>query len=527
MDLVSNYPMTKKLLPIGLTGLADIRARNGYYVDKTPLIVKLLTTSSYVFLSRPRRFGKSLTIDTIAELFSGNKALFEGLYAEKHWDWEQTYPVIRLSFAGEGKKGSLSDLQVMIEKNLQRNADNLGVTLSPEDLAAKRFGSAFQDLIYNTYQKYGKQVVVLIDEYDKPIIDNLDEAEIALEIRDILKSLYSQLKDLATSIRFAMLTGVSKFGQMSLFSGLNHLNDITIDERYSALCGYTQEELEEVFAPELEGVDLDKLRHWYNGYNWTGESVYNPFDILLFFERGKKYRSYWIETGGGLSFLYQLVQKYHFSILGIRQAVETGRLLASTDVGSLYPLPMMFQTGYLTIDRVVEEEEEEKYTLKFPNKEVRLAFNKGLWQWYSSLDMMGLSEQQSDLVQALRQGNLKDLQQVIRSAFAALPHDWYRKNDIAHYEGHWASAFYMFFASCCEEVKAEEATRQGRADLVVMERGHVYVFEFKMAHSGDAASALAQIKAKHYAEKYRASAKQVFEVGVSFDAESRELEFAW
>ncbi|NOL49727.1 ATP-binding protein [Pelistega europaea] len=517
--------MTRKLLPIGLTSLADIRHTNCYYVDKTPLIVKLLTTSRYIFLSRPRRFGKSLTIDTIAELFSGNKALFEGLYAEKHWDWDDVYPVIRLSFGGLEMKGDIANLMQYIRFHLELNETRLGVRV--RDDIRNNEGLMLADLIVQTQQKHGKQVVILIDEYDKPIIDNLEDAELALKVRETLRSLYLQLKDFPSSIRFAMLTGVSKFGQMSLFSGLNHLEDITIDERYSALCGYTQEELEEVFAPELEGVDLGKLRTWYNGYNWTGESVYNPFDILLFFAKGNKYRSYWIGTGGNTAWLYKIIQRYRFSVLSIKDSVEIMSLLSSTDVGSLLPLPLMFQTGYLTLDGLVQDDEEEKYTLKFPNKEVRLAFNDGLWQWYSSLDTMSLSVQQSDLVQALRQGNLEDLQQVIRSAFAGLPHDWYRKNEIAYYEGHWASAFYMFFASCCEEVRAEEATRQGRADLVVKEGGNVYVFEFKMAHTGDAASALAQIKAKNYAEKYRATAKQVFEVGVSFDAESRELAFAY
>lgn len=211
----------------------------------------------------------------------------------------------------------------------------------------------------------------------------------------------------------------------------------------------------------------------------------------------------------------------------MKRAVDMGGLMSSMEVGSLYPIPIMFQTGYLTIDQVVIETTGANYTLKFPNKEVRLAFNKGLWQWYSSLDMMSLSAQQSYLIQALRQGDVEGLRQVVRSAFAGLPHDWYRKNEIARYEGHWASSFYMFFASCCEEVIAEGASNQGRADMVVMEQGNVYIFEFKMAHVGDAPSALSQVKEKRYAKKYRANAKQVFEIGVSFDAQTRELEFAW
>lgn len=316
--------MTRKLLPIGLTSLADIRKTNCYYVDKTPLIVELLTTLRYVFLSRPRRFGKSLTIDTIAELFSGNKALFEGLYAEKHWDWNQTYPVIRLSFAGLDMQGDTENIKQHIRFLLKLNEASLNVHIH-EDIQ-NQVGLMLADLILQTQQKYGKQVVVLIDEYDKPIIDNLNNTDIVLEIRDILKSLYSQLKDFAPSIRFAMLTGVSKFGQMSLFSGLNHLNDITLRKKYSDLCGYTQAELEKVFAPELENVDLEQLKHWYNGYNWTGESVYNPFDILSFFDNDNLYQSYWISTGGNTSFLYQAIQKHQFSVLDMKRSVGVGAL---------------------------------------------------------------------------------------------------------------------------------------------------------------------------------------------------------
>lgn len=381
--------MTRKLLPIGLTSLADIRKTNCYYVDKTPLIVELLTTLRYVFLSRPRRFGKSLTIDTIAELFSGNKALFEGLYAEKHWDWNQTYPVIRLSFAGLDMQGDTENIKQHIRFLLKLNEASLNVHIH-EDIQ-NQVGLMLADLILQTQQKYGKQVVVLIDEYDKPIIDNLNNTDIVVEIRDILKSLYSQLKDFAPSIRFAMLTGVSKFGQMSLFSGLNHLNDITLRKKYSDLCGYTQAELEKVFAPKLENVDLEQLKHWYNGYNWTGESVYNPFDILSFFDNDNLYQSYWISTGGNTSFLYKAIQQHHFSILGIKRAVNTMGLMSSMDVGSLSPLSIMFQTGYLTIDQVVMETTGANYTLKFPNKEVRLAFNNELWRWYLPLNMESVS----------------------------------------------------------------------------------------------------------------------------------------
>ena len=521
---MSRKPMQKKLLPVGIASFSEMREMNYYYVDKTKLIVDLVETSRFVFLSRPRRFGKSLTIDTIAELFAGNKPLFEGLYAENHWNWSQSHPVIRLSFASESEQNNLDQIRNNIRKQLKRNAKSLGVALEKRDLEMD-LGSAFEDLILNTQENYQKKVIVLIDEYDKPIIDNLDEREISLEVRSLLRSLYSRLKNCASSIRFAMLTGVSKFGQMSLFSGLNHIDDITLSEEYSALCGYTQEELEREFAPELEGVDLAEVRRWYNGYNWKGESVYNPFDILLFLKNRHSYKPYWIQTGGNVSLLYKAIQREDIQTLDIINRTESGEsLLAHTDIGSLSPIPIMFQTGYLTIDKVIPNGSlGESYQLKFPNNEVRVAFNSDLWRWYTKKDMFA---QRSRVVEAVRAGDLDQLKTEISSAFAGIPHNWFRNNDIARYEGFCASCFYMFFASCCTLVRPEDVSTQGQVDLVIGEEGNIFVFEFKMKRAGDAQSALKQIREKRYADKYRAETKQIFEVGVSFDGETREVVFA-
>lgn len=516
--------MQKKRLPIGISSFAKIREGNYYYVDKTPLIIDLLNASEVVFLSRPRRFGKSLTIDTIAQLFSGNKELFTGLYAEENWDWEKTYPVIRISLAGESKKNNPELIERYITNLVLENARALDIALDDNDKQSG-LGYMFRALVLKTQEKYGKRVVVLIDEYDKPILDNIDNDPIALEVRGILKSLYSQLKDLDSSIRFTMLTGVSKFGQMSLFSGLNHIRDITINKEYSALCGYTQKELEQEFAPELgEAVNVQEVRRWYNGYNWKGESVYNPFDILMFFDNHCSYQSYWIQTGGNTAFLYNTLQKEDFALSQISQQVDSNYLLSSLDVGKLSPIALLFQTGYLTIKDTFLASDGENYFLKFPNTEVRLAFNSGLWDCYLQKDSKAERVQIQKVLQA---GDIARLQTVITSAFAGLPHDWYRNNDVAKYEGHWASAFYMFFASCCRSVHAEDSSSQGRADLVVEEGGNVFVFEFKMARYGDAQSALEQIKSKHYTDKYRAGAKQVFEIGVSFDPNSKTAAFAY
>lgn len=515
--------MAKKLLPVGIANFSEIRGGNYYYVDKTPLIIELLTTSKCAFLSRPRRFGKSLTIDTIAELYAGNKELFKGLYAENHWDWEDTYPVIRLSFAGETIQGNFAKIEKNIHYQIRKNAQNIGVMLDSEVL--DDVSLSFNDLIFKTRQKYQKQVVVLIDEYDKPILDNLPHRDIALQVRALLKSLYSQLKDAEAHIRFAMLTGVSKFGQVSVFSGLNHLLDVSLHSQYSALCGYTQTELEEVFAPELVDVDLAELRHWYNGYNWTGESVYNPFDILLFFYNNKNYQAYWMETGGNASFLLNLLQTQNFNITQIGRAVDSNYLLSSMDIGSLEPIPILFQTGYLTIDQKIRNSTiGTKYRLKFPNVEVRLSLNNALLKRFLQHDL-SYDEERLSLLEFLQQGNLEGVQQIIKSLFAAIPHDWHRKNNIAHYEGYWASVFYMLFASSCSDIRLEDATDQGRIDMTIIENDNVYIFEFKMKHQGGSTSALQQIQEKDYKTKYQATAKAIYQIGVGFDEKTREIEF--
>ena len=269
----------KKSLPIGIETFAKIRQSNHYYVDKTRLIVEMIQFSDYIFLSRPRRFGKSLTIDTIAELFGGNRALFTGLYADQHWDWSVKHPIIRLSFV-DGVKEGLDRLHKNLANQLGETADRYQVTLSDNDYIAIQF----RNLITALYEKYQQSVVILIDEYDKPILDNLvgNDPEQATQMREALRDFYSVIKGQDARLRFVMLTGVSQFSKVNLFSGLNNLTDITLLEQFSAVCGYTQSELESVFADELVNIDLDKVKQWYNGYNWTGEKVYNPFDILLF-----------------------------------------------------------------------------------------------------------------------------------------------------------------------------------------------------------------------------------------------------
>ena len=263
-----------KKLHIGIDSFREIIEDNHCYVDKTGLIHQLINYGKYYFLSRPRRFGKSLLIDTIAEAFLGNKKLFEGLYLEKNWNWNQKYPVIRIDFA-QGILRSQQQLDASIMDMLHVNAEPNEISLNNTETHL-----AFSELIRTVHQKTGQRVVVLVDEYDKPILDNITDPETARVLRDGLRNFYSVLKAQGAHLKFVMLTGVSKFSKVSLFSGLNNLNDISLDERYGTLCGYTQEELESVFAEYLADVDLNQLKSWYNGYSFLSSPVYNPFDIL-------------------------------------------------------------------------------------------------------------------------------------------------------------------------------------------------------------------------------------------------------
>jgi hypothetical protein len=268
--------MPRKRLPIGIQTFREIREENCYYVDKTGFALRLTEEGKYYFLSRPRRFGKSLFLDTLAELFSGSEELFRGLEAHGRWDWSRRFPVIRLSFGG-GVLQSRAELDRRILALLRNNAERLRLSCrDPDDPVG-----CFAELIASAHAAHGERVVVLVDEYDKPILDNLTRPDIARANRDGLRNLYSVIKDNDAHVRFAYLTGVSKFSKVSLFSGLNNLRDITVSAEYSALCGYTEADLDNTFAPELTGLDRDQIRTWYNGYNWTGEAVYNPFGVLL------------------------------------------------------------------------------------------------------------------------------------------------------------------------------------------------------------------------------------------------------
>ena len=354
-------------LPIGIQTFKKIRSGGFYYVDKTPLAWSLAQKAGYYFLSRPRRFGKSLFIDTLKELFEGNEALFQGLFIHDQWDWTVRHPVIQISFGG-GNVRNAQGLAQMIHKQLGRHEQRFNLPARYPDARSR-----LSDLIERVHEASGQPVVILVDEYDKPILDNLDNASVAQTMREDLKDLYSVIKDADAHLRFAFLTGVSKFSKVSLFSGLNNLNDITLDPNYSTLCGYTDHDLDSVFAAEVAGLDRDEIRRWYNGYNWLGQPVYNPFDLLFLFGR-REFGAWWFETGTP-SFLIKLLGERQAWLPALGQMKADAELLSAFDVDNISTVALMFQSGYLTITAVERVQGSAYYQLGFPNHEVRMSFD--------------------------------------------------------------------------------------------------------------------------------------------------------
>ena len=506
--------MKRKKLPIGIQTFAKIREADYYYVDKTGFALRLIDEGSHYFLSRPRRFGKSLFIDTLGELFAGNEALFRGLYCHDRWDWSVKYPVIRVNFA-EGVLANRAALDQRIDEILFENAERLSLPLQ-EGSVAFRFGS----LIRTAEQNTGRRVVILIDEYDKPILDNLTKPDIAREMRDGLRDFYSVIKGQDAHIKFVMLTGVSKFNKVSLFSGLNNLKDITVDARYSALCGYTEADLDAVFAPELEGLDREEIRNWYNGYNWTGEAVYNPFDALLLFD-SREFRPYWFETGTP-TFLIDLLTAEQIFLPRLEQLAGDEELLSTFDVSDISPVALMFQAGYLTISRTEVLGGRSYYVLGYPNREVREALNASLLRAWSP-DAQATVRQRMSLYRLLERNDFAGMRELFTAFFASIPHDWHRKNPIAQYEGYYASVFYAYFAALGLSIVTEESSYAGRLDMAVRFNGQVYLFEFKVVELEPEGGALAQIKARGYADRYRGSGEPVHMIGVEFSREQRSV----
>ena len=508
-------PMNRRRLPIGIQTFREIREEDCYYVDKTAYIQRLLNEGKHYFLSRPRRFGKSLLLDTLKELFEGNEPLFAGLDIHDRWDWSQRYPVVRLDF-GSGNFKEAGYLHTSAMAQLDAVAEEAGVA-ARYDAAPERL----RDLIRALHRQVGQRVVVLVDEYDKPILDALETPEIARANRDFLRGLYSTVKTCDAYIRFTFITGVSKFSKVSLFSGLNNLKDITLDRRYSAICGYTDTDLDAVFAPELPGLDREQIRDWYNGYSWRGEEkVYNPFDILLLFD-SREFAAYWFETGTPTFLVETLVQR-HVSSLELDAMIGSDELLSTFDVGDIATEALLFQTGYLTIVRPEPRGGEMFYRLGYPNQEVRQSLNRSLLNHLTG-DASRRAAQSAQLYDLLEANDFAGLETLFHAFFASIPYEWYTKNNLAGYEGYYASVFYSYFAGLGLDVRVEDSSSHGRLDMAVLFNGHVYLFEFKVVEMAPAGAAMAQLKERRYADKYRALGQPIHLIAVEFSKDTRNL----
>jgi hypothetical protein len=463
-------------------------------------------------------------LDTLKELFEGNQPLFNGLHAQHAWHWDKKHPVIRISF-GTGVPNSREKLNQRIYDLLRVNREHLNLP-RPLEVATTDYAGNFAALIQQAHHATGQQVVVLIDEYNKPILDNITNKLLAIEMRECLKDLYSVLKDADEHLKLVFITGVSKFSKVSLFSGLNNLKDITLDARYSAICGYTQSDVDTVFAPELQplkgqpDINPAEMREWYNGYNWLGESVYNPFDLLLFFDV-RRIKPFWFETGTPRFLIDLLMERRQFTP-DIGRLVAADTLLSTFDVDHIPVEALMFQAGYLTIASARHLPGRLQLTLKYPNKEVQASLNDSLLQALTA-NALAVGNQIVDLYDLLTANDFDGLKQLFHAFFATIPADWYRNNPIAQHEGYWASIFYSYFAATGFEIRLEDTTNHGRIDMTVLFNSHVYIFEFKVVELTPKGKALAQIKNKSYADKYRERGEPIYLIGVEFSKTDRNI----
>ena len=527
--------MDRRKLPIGIQTFREIREDGCYYVDKMPFIESLLEGDKHYFLSRPRRFGKSLLVDTLKELFEGSEELFEGLAIHERWTRFARHPVVRLDFSS-GSFASVDDLHAEVADQLDVVAADAGI-----ELAGRTAPIRFRQLIRELHRRTRQRVVVLVDEYDKPILDVLEDADLARANRDYLSGLYSTLKFADAHVRFSFFTGVSKFSKVSLFSGLNNLTDITLDPAFSGICGYTENDLDAVFAPELPGLDREAIRDWYNGYWWLGdEKVYNPFDILLLF-RNREFEAHWLETGTP-TFLVDTLFRRRVRSVDLDGMLADNELLSTFDVDDIATEALLFQTGYLTIREREALDGETVYWLGYPNREVRQGLNRTLLQ---RLGQDGSRQVANGLRlrRLLAADDVDGLRDLFHAFYAGIPYETRplrgrpenslrefsrcgdnTNNDIARYEGYYASVFYSYFAGVGLDVVVEDSTNRGRLDMAVRFEGRaVYVFEFKVAEQAGEGAAMAQLVEREYADKYRAPGVRVHLVGVEFSSESRNV----
>ncbi len=505
----------KRKYPIGLQDFQEIRNGGYLYVDKTRQINNLVGEGKYYFLSRPRRFGKSLLLSTLKYLFQGEKSLFKGLWIEDQWDWEQRNPVIHLSFSSIGYK--TQGLDVALTRRIEELAGEHHV-----ELKEHAFDQQFRELIKSVAERDGK-VVLLLDEYDKPLVDYMDDQVHAETNRAILKSFYSVLKDSDPYLRFFFITGVSKFSRVSIFSDLNNLNDITLSQHFDDICGYSQAELEDVFAPEIAHLEeayslpktalLDKIKTWYNGYSWDGpHRMYNPFSILNLFFHGR-FSNFWWETGTPTFLMQRLRRSFQFELENYMGGTD---LFESYTLGSEDTASLLFQTGYLTIKEV--NEELRLYTLGYPNLEVKDAMYRHL---LGAFRHTTTTESQLLFARMKLALDVKDMDtfiQQINALFASIPYQIF----IQHQEKYFHSILHIAFHAVGLFIQSEVSTSAGRVDCILQNEKYIFIAELKLDQTVE--TDLNQIRDKRYGAPYLGQDKEVLAVGISFSSETKAVE---
>ena len=523
-------------LPIGIQSFKVLRNDRYLYVDKTKYITQLVTSSRVYFLSRPRRFGKSLFLSALAAYFHGQKELFKDLYLEKAEEEQavlenrpawQEYPVFYLDF-NTGQYNTERALMSQLKLLLSRFEEVYGTNKNEEDVPQR-----FAGVIQRAYQQTGKQVVILVDEYDKPLLQTMGVNEALNEqYRNELKAFYSVIKTCDEYIRFAFLTGVTKFSKISIFSDLNNLRDISLEKHYAGICGITQKELETNFQPEIQvladGQDLayqetlTALQQWYDGYCFApaGEGMYNPFSLLNAFAK-ERFGSYWFETGTP-TFLVNYLKEAHYFIPDLDgQVVLTESELQTYRAIAQEPFPILFQSGYLTIKEYIKEAR--LYRLGFPNDEVRYGFLENLLPAYAAIPFGETGKSVWQFVEDVRKGNVNGFMERMQSLIAGISYDNFSSKELKLREQNYQTAVYLIFKLMGQFVQTEVHCSTGRSDCVVYTADTIYLFEFKLSGSSSAEDALEQIKENAYAAQHKTDGKKIVLIGTSFSEETRTI----
>ena len=509
----AEHPARRKL-PAGVRSFRELREGDCYYVDKTEYMIRLASEGRHYVLSRPRHFGKSLFLDTLKELFEGNESLFEGLDIHDHWNWSVRYPVVRLDF-GPGMFSEPGGLEADLMAQLAAVEQEMGLRIESQ-VVSERFAMLLKAL----HERTGQRVIVLIDEYDKPVLDAMKEPEVARANRDALRNLYAVLGSSDAHIGFTFLTGVSKFSRASLFSGHPDVEDITLDPRFSAVCGFTDPELDTVFGPELPGLDRDAIRDWYHGYGWLGdEKVYCPHDILALF-RNRKFNAWWLETGTP-EFLVQALCQRRISSVAMAEMPCSHELLSAFDADHIGTEALLFQGGYLTVTARGELGGVTLYRLGYPNRAVRQRLNEQMLRYLVKNTTRQMANHVR-LYRTLAANDFPRLRKLFRRFFTSIPREWYVHHDMAGYEGYCASVFYSYFAALGFKVTVEDNTSRGRVDMAVLFRDNVYLFEFKVVEVAGETAASARLSGG-FADKYRYLNHPIHLVAVEFSKEQRRV----